>query len=242
MKGYQADVGVGWWGKLYEEHGRGLPLGQVWGAPSCKLGEWNTYEISCIGSKIRTTINGQPCVTLDDPQGARRGILAFQLHSGGPTEVRYKDLKVRVVIRGDDRSIRARSGCLTWVVRGKTAGVGLRSTGRGIPLPRVARRWLYRLIRPAGGRSGQSLRVIFGYHDDMVPVGGGAHSSAGHRPVLRVSFLDEVAWEPTLPRPGVFVVARGDDAPKNGHATITWSVSVRSSNPIDHQALATDNH
>ncbi|MEX0586776.1 MAG: family 16 glycoside hydrolase, partial [Pirellulales bacterium] len=24
VKGYQADVGVGWWGKLYEEHGRGL--------------------------------------------------------------------------------------------------------------------------------------------------------------------------------------------------------------------------
>ena len=23
-RGYQADVGVGWWGKLYEEHGRGL--------------------------------------------------------------------------------------------------------------------------------------------------------------------------------------------------------------------------
>src|SRR5262249_50323241 len=24
VKGYQADVGAGWWGKLYEEHGRGL--------------------------------------------------------------------------------------------------------------------------------------------------------------------------------------------------------------------------
>jgi hypothetical protein len=24
MKGYQADIGAGWWGKLYEEHGRAL--------------------------------------------------------------------------------------------------------------------------------------------------------------------------------------------------------------------------
>jgi putative membrane-bound dehydrogenase-like protein len=95
VKGYQADVGVGWWGKLYEEHGRGL-LWKDSGEPHVRVGEWNTYEIECIGSKIRTTINGQPCVTLDDPQGARRGILAFQLHSGGPTEVRYKDLKVEL--------------------------------------------------------------------------------------------------------------------------------------------------
>ena len=95
VKGYQADVGVGWWGKLYEEHGRGL----LWpdsGEAHVRLGEWNTYEITCVGSKIRTSINGQPCVTLDDPLGARRGILAFQLHSGGKTEVRFKDLKVEL--------------------------------------------------------------------------------------------------------------------------------------------------
>ena len=59
-------------------------------------GEWNTYEIVAIGPQIRTTINGQPCVTLDDPAGARRGILAFQLHSGGATEVRFKDLKIEL--------------------------------------------------------------------------------------------------------------------------------------------------
>jgi len=95
VKGYQADVGVGWWGKLYEENGRGL-LWKDSGEAHVKLGEWNTYEISCIGSKIRTSINGQPCVTLDDPAGAKRGILAFQLHSGEATEVRYKDLKVEL--------------------------------------------------------------------------------------------------------------------------------------------------
>ena len=95
VKGYQADVGVGWWGKVYEENGRGL-LWKDSGEVFVKPGEWNTYEIECTGSKIRTSINGKPCAVLDDPAGAKRGIIAFQLHSGGPTEVRFKDLKVEL--------------------------------------------------------------------------------------------------------------------------------------------------
>jgi putative heme-binding domain-containing protein len=95
VKGYQADVGVGWWGKIYEENGRGL-LWDKSGEAFVKPGEWNLYEVVCIGSKIRTFINGQPCAVLDDPGGASRGIIAFQLHSGGATEVRFKDLKVEL--------------------------------------------------------------------------------------------------------------------------------------------------
>lgn len=95
VKGYQADIGAGWWGKLYEEHGRAL-LWDKSGEAYAKKGEWNTYEILAVGDKIRTAINGNLCVDLEDPQGARRGIIAFQLHSGGPTEVRFKDLQVEV--------------------------------------------------------------------------------------------------------------------------------------------------
>ncbi|MDE2506605.1 MAG: DUF1080 domain-containing protein, partial [Planctomycetota bacterium] len=95
MKGYQADVGPGWWGKVYEENGRGL----IWdksGEAHVKKGVWNTYEIVADGPRIRTSINGRPCAILNDPGGARRGIFAFQLHSGGPTEVRFKDLILEV--------------------------------------------------------------------------------------------------------------------------------------------------
>lgn len=95
VKGYQADVGPGWWGKVYEENGRGL-LWDKSGEAFVKPGEWNTYEVVAVGPKIRTSINGKPCVTLDDPSGARQGIVAFQLHSGGPTEVRYKDIKLEL--------------------------------------------------------------------------------------------------------------------------------------------------
>ena len=57
---------------------------------------WNEYRIEAVGSRIRTFINGKPCVDLDDPKGARRGIFAFQIHAGGAMEVRFKDIKLEV--------------------------------------------------------------------------------------------------------------------------------------------------
>lgn len=95
VKGYQADIGAGWWGKLYEEHGRAL-LWDHSGEEYVKHGEWNDYEIVAEGSHIRTYLNGHPCVDLNDPDGARQGIVALQLHSGGATEVRFKDFQLEV--------------------------------------------------------------------------------------------------------------------------------------------------
>ena len=95
VKGYQADAGAGWWGKLYEEQGRAL-LWDKSGEEHVNRENWNTYEILAAGGKIRTALNGKLCVDLDDPKGARQGIIAFQLHAGGPLEVRYKDFEVEV--------------------------------------------------------------------------------------------------------------------------------------------------
>jgi hypothetical protein len=95
VRGYQADIGPGWWGKLYEENGRAL-LWDKSGESHVKRGDWNRYEIEAIGSRIRSWINGQPCIDLNDPDGARRGILALQLHSGDKTEVRFRNLKLEV--------------------------------------------------------------------------------------------------------------------------------------------------
>jgi putative membrane-bound dehydrogenase-like protein len=96
MRGPQADIGAGWWGKLYEENGRAL-LWDKSGEAHVKPGDWNDYEVIAIGSRIRTFINGKLCVDLDDPAVARRGIIALQLHSGGPTEVRFRDLRLELV-------------------------------------------------------------------------------------------------------------------------------------------------
>jgi len=95
MRGYQADVGAGWWGKLYEENRRGL-LWKESGEAHVKSGEWNRYEILAVGNHIRTWINGQLCVDFEDPSGESRGIFALQLHSGGATEVRFKNLKLEL--------------------------------------------------------------------------------------------------------------------------------------------------
>jgi putative membrane-bound dehydrogenase-like protein len=96
VKGYQADAGQGWWGKLYEEHGRAL-LTKNDGDQFVKKDDWNDYVIEAKGSKIKTWINGNLCVDIDDPKGATKGIVAFQIHSGGPMEVRFKEVKLEVL-------------------------------------------------------------------------------------------------------------------------------------------------
>jgi len=96
VAGYQADIGPGWWGKLYEEHGRGV-LRDSTGESAVKVDEWNRYEIEARGERIVTRINGVPCVELADPAGARAGVLALQLHSGAATEVRFRALQLTVL-------------------------------------------------------------------------------------------------------------------------------------------------
>jgi hypothetical protein len=93
--GLQADVGAGWWGKLYEENGRAL-LSNKPGDACVKTDDWNTYEVLAVGSKVRTAINGQLCVDLDDPKISQRGIVGLQMHAGGPLEVHFKDLQLEL--------------------------------------------------------------------------------------------------------------------------------------------------
>jgi putative heme-binding domain-containing protein len=97
MRGPQADVGKGWWGKLYEENGRGV-ISDNAGEKYVKPDEWNEYEIIAQGSYVKTLINGRVCVDLDDAAISRRGIFGLQIHAGGPMEVRFKDVKLEVLI------------------------------------------------------------------------------------------------------------------------------------------------
>jgi putative membrane-bound dehydrogenase-like protein len=96
MKGPQADIGAGWWGKLYEELGRGL-LAKEGGEKFVKPDEWNDYLLEAVDGHIRISINGHLCTDYQDDQLARRGLFAFQLHSGGPLEVRFKEIKLEVL-------------------------------------------------------------------------------------------------------------------------------------------------
>jgi hypothetical protein len=95
MKGYQADAGATWWGKLYEESGRTLLVKED-NEKYVNKDDWNTYEVVAVGHHILTAINGHKCVDLDDPKGAASGLLGLQIHAGGPTEVRWKEFKFEV--------------------------------------------------------------------------------------------------------------------------------------------------
>jgi hypothetical protein len=105
MVGYQADIGKGWWGKLYEEHGRGL-LWKKDGDKHVRVGGWNTYEILAIGNHIRTAINGKLCVDLKDAKGPGKGILGLQVHSGEPTEVRFRRLRLELNPKPEMETVR----------------------------------------------------------------------------------------------------------------------------------------
>ncbi|MBO0697061.1 MAG: DUF1080 domain-containing protein [Zavarzinella sp.] len=99
MRGPQADIGIGWWGKLYEENGREI-LEKAGGEQYVKPDQWNDYVIEAIDGNVRLTINGHVCCDRkNDEKLARRGIFGLQLHAGGAQEVRFKDLKLEVLPR-----------------------------------------------------------------------------------------------------------------------------------------------
>lgn len=88
--GYQADVGRGFWGRLYHEHGRGKLDWTDKGSKAVKHGDWNRYEILAVGDCIWTAINGTLSVSIKDPKGERSGHISLQIHSGNPQTVRYR--------------------------------------------------------------------------------------------------------------------------------------------------------
>lgn len=95
-RGYQADIGDKWWGKLYHEHGRKM-LWDKDATQHVKEGEWNVYRIRAKGHHVQTWLNGNLCVDLDDAEGETSGVVALQVHSGGPLKVEFKDLKLTVL-------------------------------------------------------------------------------------------------------------------------------------------------
>lgn len=93
VRGPQADIGEGYWGKLYEEHGRAWLWDDDRCGPHVDPNGWNEYEILAVGSQIRTALNGHLCVDLDDPYITRKGIIALQLHAGwAPAEIHFKNI------------------------------------------------------------------------------------------------------------------------------------------------------
>jgi hypothetical protein len=100
MIGYQADLGDGWWGCLYDESRRRKVLA---GPPSdqrskiVKPDDWNEYVIRCQGRRIQLWINGQKTVDYTEPDESipQKGLVGLQIHGGPPSEAWYKDIRIQ---------------------------------------------------------------------------------------------------------------------------------------------------
>lgn len=97
MVGYQADIGDGYWGSLYDESRRNKLLAIADPAKVKQLlrpNGWNDYEIHSEGRRIRILLNGEQTVdyTEEDLTIPQTGLIALQIHGGGKAEVSYKDI------------------------------------------------------------------------------------------------------------------------------------------------------
>jgi acetyl esterase/lipase len=99
MSGYQADIGEGYWGCLYDESRRNKVLvpARDEALKALNKTDWNHYVVSAAGDKIVLSINGKRSVEYHEPDAAiaRSGMLAVQIHAGGPMEVQYKDVMIQ---------------------------------------------------------------------------------------------------------------------------------------------------
>jgi hypothetical protein len=99
VTGYQADMGTGWWGALYDESRRNKVLtgpDQAKMKGIVKAGDWNEYVIRAVGARIQLWINGVQTAdyTETDPKIDATGVIALQIHGGPPSQAWYRDITI----------------------------------------------------------------------------------------------------------------------------------------------------
>ena len=97
--GYQADMGDGWWGALYDESRRNRVLAASDLAKVdevLKRDDWNEYVIRAEGRRIRLAINGLETVDYTEPDESipQSGKVCVQIHSGPPSEAWYRNISI----------------------------------------------------------------------------------------------------------------------------------------------------
>jgi hypothetical protein len=102
MKGYQADIGVGWTGSLYDESRRNKVMAKADAElikKTEKLGDWNTYEIRCEGPRVVLKLNGVQTIdyTEEDKTLEQEGLIGLQIHGGAKSEVSFRNITIEVL-------------------------------------------------------------------------------------------------------------------------------------------------
>jgi hypothetical protein len=99
MSGYQADIGAGHSGSLYDESRRKKFLARATDEQVKRLekaGDWNRYEIRCVGAKVELTLNGERTLsyTETDATVAADGLIALQIHGNCQAEIAFRNLTI----------------------------------------------------------------------------------------------------------------------------------------------------
>ena len=100
VSGYQADIGPGWWGALYDESRRNRVLARPTGEvhkrmlKALKPDGWNRYVIRAKGNRITLVLNGVTTVEYveKDPGIRRSGVIGLQIHGGPPMEIHFRNI------------------------------------------------------------------------------------------------------------------------------------------------------
>ena len=99
VPGYQVDMGEGYWGCLWDEHGRGMVVQYPKEEASrlVKLDDWNHYYVRAEGHHIEVWLNGVKTVDVVDDKGRLAGPIGFQLchGKGKETDASFKNVVYR---------------------------------------------------------------------------------------------------------------------------------------------------
>lgn len=99
MTGYQADIGRGYWGDIYDEHRRGKLIKGNTTELFKEFVEdgWNDYMIRCRGQRTELFINGHKTADYNETKEGipAKGIFGLQLHSGGVAKVEFKGISIK---------------------------------------------------------------------------------------------------------------------------------------------------
>lgn len=102
VSGYQADLGAGYWGSLYDESRRNTVLAaanQTAVMAVLKTNDWNVQVIQAEGARLRFWINGYQTIDYTEAVGSipRHGIIGLQVHSGGLFEASFRRISLEAL-------------------------------------------------------------------------------------------------------------------------------------------------
>jgi putative membrane-bound dehydrogenase-like protein len=97
MSGFQADIGAGYSGCLYDESRRNKMLVMADTNLVARIerpGAWNSYEVIARGSEIQILLNGQHTVSWieRDPAIDTEGVIALQIHGNCKAEISFRNI------------------------------------------------------------------------------------------------------------------------------------------------------